>query len=261
MKIIVCIKQVPASTEVRLDPVTNNLIRDDSEGVINPYDLHAIEEGIGLKESYGAELTVISMGPPAACESLREALAMGADQAVLISDRRFAGSDTLATAYVLAKSIERLGGCDLVICGRQTIDGDTAQVGPELAQKLDFNLATNVSGVEELTKDRVKLRRMVEDGYYLLRIGLPLLITVTKEINTPRTASLKGMMRAKKAEILNLSADDIMADPEKIGIAGSPTKVKRVYKPNISRGGQIFKGDPQAAAKELFDKLKNDKIL
>lgn len=261
MKIIVCIKQVPASTDLKLDPVTNNLIRDLAPGVINPYDLYAIEEAVRLKERFGAEVTAISMGPPQAADTLREALALGIDQGVLITDRRFAGSDTLATAYVLAKSIRKLGDPDLIICGRQSVDGDTGQVGPELAGTLGFRLATNVAEIEDIDKDKIIVKRMTEDGYYRLKYLLPALITVTKEINHPRSPSLKGMMRAKKSEILNLSADQIGVDLDKIGADGSPTKVARIFKPASNPSALLITGDPNEAAKTLFDRLKEGKII
>ncbi len=261
MKIAVCIKQVPASTDVKLDPVTNNLVRDDAPGVINPYDLHAIEEAVRVKERYGGTITAISMGPPAASEALREAISLGVDEVALISDRSFAGADTLATAYTLSKALEKIGPFDLIICGKQSVDGDTGQVGPEMAQMLNTSLATSVSNIEEVDSGKVILKRMVEDGYLRVEANLPLLITVTKEINIPRIPSLKGMMKAKKEEIPTLSAEEIGADQSRIGILGSPTKVRRVYKPISTGPGQMIEGTPSEAARSLLKKLKESKIV
>ena len=192
MKIVVCVKQVPDTTEVKINPETNTLIREGVASILNPFDMYAVEEAIRLKERLGATVTILSMGPPQVAEALREAIAMGADEAVLISDRAFAGSDTLATAYALLKGIEKIGDVKLIICGKQAIDGDTAQVGPEIAENMGIPHLTYVKKINEISEDQITLERMNEDGFERLEMPLPALITVVKEINEPRLPSIKG---------------------------------------------------------------------
>ncbi|MGE4358114.1 MAG: electron transfer flavoprotein subunit beta, partial [Candidatus Omnitrophota bacterium] len=231
MNIIVCIKQVPDTTEVKIDPQTNTLIREGVASIINPFDMYAIEEGIRLKEKYGGKVTVISMGPPQAEEALREAISLGCDEAILITDRAFAGSDTWATSYTLAKAIEKIGDFDLIICGKQAIDGDTAQVGPGISAHLDIPQVTYVKKIEEIkigepqsditggTSNQIIMRveRMVEEGYEVIEVPLPCLITVVKEINEPRLPSLKGKLRAKSAEIKKWGILDLGLDKKEVG--------------------------------------------
>ena len=180
MNIIVCIKQVPDTTKVKIDPETNTLVREGVESIINPFDIYALEEAIRLKEKIGGNVTVLTMGPPQAAEVLREAIAMGADDVYLLSDKAFAGADTLATSYTLSKGIEKVGQFDLIICGKQTMDGDTAQVGSEIAQKLGIPVVTYVSKIEDIENGQIKLKRMVEDGYEVIETETPLLMTVIK---------------------------------------------------------------------------------
>jgi len=255
MKIICCLKQVPDAKNVRLDPKTNTLSREGVESIMNPYDRHALEEGVRLKEKYGGEVVALSMGPPQATEMLREAISCGADQAVLVSDRAFAGADTWATTYTLAMAIKKVGGCDLILCGKQAIDGDTAQVGPGLAQRMDFPYASYVRKIEDFRENTLVLERMMDDGYDQLEIPLPALLTVVKEINEPRIPSLKGKMRAKKAEIAVLDAAAIDAEPDLLGLKGSPTQVVRVFAPELKGNRTMLEGEPDQIVGQLMEKL------
>ncbi len=261
VKIVVCVKQVPDTTEVKINPETNTLIREGVASIINPFDMYAVEEAIRIKEKIGGTVTVLSMGPPQVAESLKELIGMGVDDAVLLSDRAFAGSDTLATSYALAKGIEKIGDAQLIICGKQAIDGDTAQVGPEIAEKLGIPHLTYVKKINEINEDQITLERMNEDGYERVQMPLPALLTVVKEINEPRLPSLKGMMRAKKAEVPVWSAEMIGADPSKIGLKGSPTWVKRIFIPEIKCQGQIFEGTPEEQVKALAEAILTRKIV
>jgi electron transfer flavoprotein beta subunit len=256
MKIIVCIKQVPDAKDVRLDPKTNTLAREGVESIMNPYDRHALEEAVAIREKQGGTVTAITMGPPQAQMVLREAIACGADDGVLISDRAFAGADTWATAYTLAKAVQTLGGCDLIVCGKQAIDGDTAQVGPGLACRLQLPYATCVQKTRKVGTEAIEVERMMDDGFDVLRLPLPALITVVKDINEPRVASLKGKMKAKKAEIRQLSASDIGADPQCLGLAGSPTQVVRVFSPEPRGNRKIFSGSVEEQVDQLVACLK-----
>ena len=256
MKIIVCIKQVPDAKDVRLDPETNTLAREGVESIINPYDQHALEAGVSIKEALGGEVTVISMGPPQAEEVLRQAIACGADNGALVSDRSFAGADTWATSYTLAKAIAALGDFDLIICGKQAIDGDTAQVGPGLAMRLGIPYATCIQKIRDAEESAIVMERMMDDGYDVLKSGLPLLISVVKDINQPRVPSLKGKMKAKKAEIKMLNAQDIDADKACIGLPGSPTQVVRVFPPEPRGERAILSGSIDEQVEQLVDRLK-----
>lgn len=255
MDIIVCIKQVPNTTDVRIDPQTNTLIREGVESVINPFDTYAIEEGVLLKERFGGKVTVISMGPPQAEASLREAISLGADGAVLVSDRAFAGSDTWATSYTLSQAIKRIGKFDIIICGKQASDGDTAQVGPGISTHLNIPQVAYVKKIEEITGSRMKVERMTEEGYEVLEAPLPCLITVVKEINEPRLPSLKGKMRAKSSNITVWKAQDINCDPESTGLRGSPTKVVKIFTPPRRGKGQILAGETRDIVEKLVDLL------
>lgn len=264
LNIIVCIKQVPDTTEVKIDPKTNTLIREGVASIINPFDMYAIEEGIRLKEKYGGKVTVISMGPPQAEEALREAIAMGCDEAVLITDRALAGSDTWATSFTLAKTIEKIGEFDLIICGKQAIDGDTAQVGPGISAHLDIPQVTYVKKIEEVLGDSHKItmrvQRMVEEGYEVIETPLPCLITVVKEINEPRLPSLKGKLRAKNTTITKWGIQELGIDKKDVGLEGSPTRVVKIFSPPPRKGGQILQGNPQEMAEKLVELLKPEII-
>lgn len=256
MKIIVCIKQVPDAKDVRLDPETNTLAREGVESIMNPFDQHALEAGVSLKESCGGEVTVLSMGPPQAEAVLRQAISCGADHAVLVSDRSFAGADTWATSYTLAKAVDQIGTYDLIICGKQAIDGDTAQVGPGLAMRLDIPYATCIQKIRSADENTIVFERMMDDGYDVLQSGYPLLMTVVKDINEPRVPSLRGKMKAKKAEIRALNAEDIAADPSCIGLPGSPTQVVKVFPPEPRGSRAILTGDLDEQVEQLVEKLK-----
>jgi electron transfer flavoprotein beta subunit len=257
MKLLVCIKQVPDAKDVRLDPATNTLTREGVESIMNPYDRHALEEAVAIREQVGGTVTVITMGPPQAEAVLREAIACGADEGVLVSDRSFAGADTWATAYTLAYAAQTLGSFDLFLCGKQAIDGDTAQVGPGLACRLQIPYTTCVQKTRKVSHDAIEVERMMDDGYDVVRLPLPALLTVVKDINEPRVASLKGKMKAKKATIKKFSAADIGADPQCIGLAGSPTQVVRVFSPEARGDRVIFSGNVQQQVEQLVARLKN----
>ena len=260
MNIIVCIKQVPDTTDVRIDPETNTLIRSGVACIVNPFDMYAVEEGVRLKEKFGGKVTVLTMGPPQAEEALRETISLGADEAILISDRAFAGSDTWATSYTLSGAIRKIGDYDVIICGKQAIDGDTAQVGPGISAHLDIPQITYVKKIEDLNMDNKYMRseRMTEEGYEIIESPLPCLITVVKEINEPRLPSLKGKMRSKKAEIKKWGAKDLDLDPGLIGLNGSPTKVVKIFTPPPREKGQVLEGDPKEISEKLAELLKND---
>ncbi len=256
MNIVVCIKQVPGTTEVRIDPQTNTLVREGVKSIINPFDTYALEEGVCLRERYGGKVTIITMGPPQAEAALREAISLGADEAILLSDRAFAGSDTLATAYVLSRAVARLDDCDLVICGRQTLDGDTGQVGPELAQRLGIPFVGYVSKVEE-TRDRyILVQRMIDEGYELIETPLPCVISVVKEINVPRLPSLRGMMKSKSAPIPVWTAQELDIEADKVGVAGSPTRVIRIFFPQRSHKSQMLEGTAESQVDQLVERLR-----
>ncbi|MBF0386331.1 MAG: electron transfer flavoprotein subunit beta/FixA family protein [Candidatus Omnitrophica bacterium] len=256
MNIIVCVKQVPDTTEVRIDPVTKNLVREGVKAIINPFDMYAIEEGLRLKEKFGGKVTAITMGPPQAEAILREAISLGCDDVVLVSDRGFAGSDTLATGYTLSKAIEKIKDYDLIICGKQAIDGDTAQVGPGIAATLDIAQIAYVRKVEEIKDGYITAERATEAGYEVVQSKLPCLLTVVKEINDPRLPSLKGKMRAKSAVVTVWKAADILAEESRIGLKGSPTWVLNIFTPPPRSKGKIFAGEPQEAVDQLFESVK-----
>jgi len=258
MNIIVCIKQVPDTTNVRIDPETNTLVRSGVQSIVNPFDMYAIEEGVRLKEKFGGAVTIVTMGPPQAEEALREAISLGADEAVLISDRAFAGSDTWATSYTLSRAIQKIGKFDIIICGKQAIDGDTAQVGPGIAAFLDIPQITFVKKIEDIKDSFMRAERMTEEGYDIVESPLPCLITVVKEINEPRLPSLKGKLRAKKAEIRKLEAKDLDADPDSLGLKGSPTKVVKIFTPSPRKGGQILEGEAKDVCEKLVELLKTE---
>lgn len=257
MNIIVCIKQVPETADIKIDPKTNTLIREGASSIINPYDMYAIEEALRIKEKVGGKVTVITMGPPQAESALREAISLGSDQAILITDKAFAGSDTWATSYTLACAIRKVGNFNLIICGKQAMDGDTAQVGPGISVQLDIPQITYVKKIEKIDQNFAQVERMTEEGYEIIETPLPCLFTVVKEINEPRLPSLKGKMRAKKAEIVSWRSQDIQASPERIGLTGSPTQVIKIFTPPPRKGGQILEGSPEEVANKLGNILKD----
>jgi electron transfer flavoprotein beta subunit len=251
LKIVVLIKQVPDTTEVTIDRETNTLVREGVPSIINPFDMYALEEGLRMRERAGeGTVTVMSMGPPQVESSLRETIALGADEAVLISDRAFAGSDTWSTSYTLAAAIRKLPGFDIVLCGKQAIDGDTAQVGPGVAQFLGIPQVTYVRKIE-LDGGRAAAERMMEDGHDVVRTPLPAVFTVVKEINEPRLPSLKGKMRAKKCEIAVWGPSDLDVDLSELGLDGSPTRVIRIFAPEPRAGGRMLEGEVNEVVEEL----------
>ena len=256
MKIIVCVKQVPDAKDVKLDPKTNTLAREGVESIMNPYDRHALEEAVRLKEKHGGTVTAITMGPPQAEDTLRDAVACGADEGVLVSDRAFAGADTWATTYTLAMAVKKLGEFDLILCGKQAIDGDTAQVGPGLAQRLDIPYVAYVRKVTDKVDNALHVERLMDDGYDEVAMPLPGLLTVVKDINEPRVPSLKGKMKARKMQATVLSAADIGADPEKLGLQGSTTQVVRVFSPEFKSERTILSGTVDEQVAELVVKLE-----
>lgn len=261
MNVVVCLKQVPGTTQVKIDPATNTLIRQGIENIINPFDTYAIEEGVRLRERFGGRVTAISMGPPQAEAALREAISLGADEGILLSDPAFAGADTWATSYTLSVALRKLGQYDLIVCGRQTLDGDTGQVGPQLAEMLVIPFLAYVSQIEEVADGVMRVRRMVEDGYEIMASPLPAVITVVKEINTPRLPSLRGIARSKSATIPVWGIKELNAAPDKVGLSGSFTRVVRVFSPERVGRGEIFQGDVKEQVDCLIDRLKDNGLV
>ena len=263
MHIVASIKQVPDTTQVRIDPETNTLIREGVPSIINPFDVHAIEEAVRLKERYGGKVTIISMGPPQAAEALRKAMSSGADEVILASDRAFAGADTLATSAALTAIIRRVSQdepVDLVLCGKQTIDGDTAQVGPGIASRLKYAQLTYVDKIEsvDLEARRIRVRRHVEGAHEVLEAPLPAVLTLLPDINEPRYASLPSLVRALRHQVPVWTHETVALDPKTIGLNGSPTQVRRIFAPPRRGRGEILPGgsdDPDAAAAALVERL------
>ncbi len=260
MHIIVCVKQVPDTANVRINPETNTLMREGVESIMNPFDEYALEEALRLKDSHGARVTVITMGPPQADVVLREAMARGADDGVLLTDRAFAGADTLATSYAIAQAIKKVNAKpDLVLFGKQAIDGDTAQVGPGVSEFLDVSLVTYVKGIS--VKDGVfTVETLMDEGVDVIEGRLPAVMTVVKEAGAPRFASLSGWMEAKKTAIPRWGAKDVGAEAEACGLNGSPTKVVKIFAPPTKTGGVRMDGrEEPAAAVEAILKALQDK--
>lgn len=260
MHIVACIKQVPDTAEVRINPETGTLMREGVPSIINPYDVHAVEAGIQLKEQYGAKLTVLTMGPPQAESALLECIAMGADEAVLLTDRAFAGSDTWATAYALSLAMRKLQP-DVILCGKQAIDGDTAQVGPEMATMLDMPHVAYIKKIVGVEDGAMRVWRLMDEGYDVVEAKLPVLLTVVRELNTPRLPSLKGKMRAKKYAVPRWSAADVGADEKKLGLQGSPTQVKNIFAPEMRTDREMIEGAADEQAAKLLAKLMELKCL
>jgi electron transfer flavoprotein alpha subunit len=269
LNIVVCIKQVPDTNDMRIDPKTNNLIREGVPSVVNPTDLNAIEEALRFKDRYGAKVSVMSMGPPQAEQSLREAIAMGADAAYLLTDRPFGGADTLATSYALWRGMIKLeaqdGPTDVIFFGKVAIDGETGQVGPGLAVRLGFPVVTYCSRIVkvDLTNRFIEAERRVDDGIELVRVPIPCAITVTEEANEPRQPTIDGLLKAKKAKITSWNKDAVQADPKQIGLIGSPTYVKKVTTPPPKKRGEVrdAREKPQEAAAWLVEKLSQMGVL
>ncbi len=262
MNIAVCIKQVPGTTQVKINPETGTLMRDSVEAVVNPFDEYAIEEALRVRERMGGGLVkVITMGPPQAEVALRYAISLGADEAYLVTDRAFAGSDTWATSYTLARGIKAIGAVDLIICGKQAIDGDTAQVGPGVAEMLGLPFVAWVRKIEEVTEKSIRVQRLMDEGHDVVSMPLPGLITVVKEINTPRMASLRGKIKAKSAKIVTLNAEALSADKDKIGLTGSPTQVLRSFVPVRKSGGEKVSGEVSTLVTKIVSTVKELNVI
>ena len=257
MKIDVCVKQVPASNETRLDPVTHTILRNGAGSILNPFDTYAVEEALRIKESCGGTITAFSMGIPAAKEMLRRVLELGVDHAVLLTDRAFAGSDTLATARTLAAAVASDGMPDLILCGRMETYGDTAQVGPMLAETLGIPHVSDVAAIEEITEEAAVIRRLTDYGYVRLRVRFPALLTVLKEINNPRLPSLSGILDAEDAEIDVLDHEALQLDPARTGLSGSATRVVATERPVQERKAEILSGSPEEQADALIRRLRS----
>ncbi len=261
MNIIVLVKQVPDTSEVKINRETNTLIRDGVPSIINPYDMYAIEEALRLREQHGGKVTAVTMGPPQAAEALKEAVALGVDDVVLLSDRAFAGADTWATSYALAKGIKKIGSFDLVIAGKQAIDGDTAQVGPETADMLGIPFVAYIRKIEKVDSGKMTVERMMDEGYDVVETSLPALITVVKEINQPRLPSLKGKMKAKSLKVTTMNAKDIEADVNMTGLKGSPTQVVRIFPPAPRGQREILSGTIEEQVATVARKLKEQSLI
>ena len=267
MEILVCVKQVPDTAEVKIDPEKHTVIRAGVPNIFNPFDQNALEAALQLKDSQGARVTLLSMGPLQAEDVLREGLAMGADDAYLLTDRKVGGSDTLATGYCLAQAVRKVAELqgieqfDMVLCGKQAIDGDTAQVGPQIATELGIPQITYAAEIN-VDGTTVRVKQQNEEGYIVTEAQFPVLITAVKELNEPRFPTIRGTMKAKKREIPHLSADDIKVDETKIGLKGSPTMVRKIFTPPQRTQGLVIKEeDPNAAVSVLMEKLTAQKII
>lgn len=261
MNIIVCVKQVPANTQVKLNPVTNTLIRDGVQNTINHFDLNALEAALELRERYGGKVTVITMGPPQAEEVLKRAITMKIDAAYLVCGREFAGADTLATSYTLAKAIQKIGVPDIIICGKQAIDGDTAQVGSGIAEWLKIALVSNISKIESIEDGKIVVHRHMDSGSEVVRAQLPVLLTASKELNQPRVGSVTGRLAAKTFKPEVLSAADLDCDLDMLGLKGSPTTVSKVFVPQREKQKELLEGDIETQATTLVNKLKKAQLV
>lgn len=255
MKIIVPIKQVPETSNVKMDPETGTVVRAGVETVVNPLDLYAIETALRLREKYGGTVVAVSMGPPQATKALKEAIAMGCDDAVLVSDRKFGGSDTWATSYTLAQAIKKIDGYDLIVAGERATDGDTAQVGPGIASWLDIPVATYVAKIEKAENGTLVAERLVEEGYQVLSVAMPALVTVVKEIASPRIPTLRGKKKAMAASIPVFCTDNMELDHAALGLKGSPTKVIKIESPKVMRSGKVVRVSDAEPVEAVVDQL------
>jgi electron transfer flavoprotein beta subunit len=268
MQIVVCIKQVPDTTQVQIDPVTNTLVREGIPFIVNPYDTHALEEALRIKDQFGMRVVAISMGPPNAEATLRKALALGVDEAILLSDRAFGGADTLATSKVLSAAIKKLHGEEevgLVLCGKQTIDGDTAQVGPGIATRNCYSQLTLVDRVEkvDLLKKRIRVRRKLEGRHEIVDAPLPAMLTVVRELNRPRYPSVPLRLESEEMEVKVWNNEVLGLDVSSIGLKGSPTWVSRIFSPEREKGEIVGDGlrDPKGSSRLLLEKLLSKDLL
>lgn len=267
MEILVCVKQVPDTAEVKIDPVKHTVIRAGVPNIFNPFDQNALEAALQLKDNQGAKVTLLCMGPPQAKDVLREGLAMGADDAYLLSDPKVGGSDTLATGYALSQAIKKLAAdkgieqFDIILCGKQAIDGDTAQVGSQIASELGIAQITYAAKLD-VEGDTVTVKQQNEEGYYVTEAKFPVLVTAVYELNDPRFPTIRGTMKAKRREIPTLTAADIDIDLARVGLKGSPTKVRKIFTPPQRSGGLVInEEDPQVAVDQLMEKLTAAKVI
>jgi len=263
MELIVMMKQVPDTTEIRVDPDTGNLVREGVESIINPDDRHAIEAGLQIREKLGGRVTVISMGPPQTIDAMSEALALGVDRGILLSDKFFSGADTWATSFTLGRAIEKMDSFDLVICGHQAIDGDTAQVGPQLAEYLNLPQITYVKEIEEIGEGGIVVKRAMEDGYERIACPLPALITVMKELNTPRFPRFDWLINAcdRRAPIEIWNAAELEVKAYQVGLRGSLTHVIRTFVPKNERRGEIMEGAAQRIVETFVGRLRENRLV
>jgi electron transfer flavoprotein beta subunit len=269
MLIVTCIKQVPDTTQVKIDPETGTLIREGVPSIINPFDAHALEESLRLKDKYGFKVVALSMGPPSTEMTLRKAIAVGADEAILLSDRAFGGADTLATSMVLSEAIKMLSAQEeiaLVICGKQTIDGDTAQVGPGIATRLGYSQLTSIDRIDEIDmhRKRITVRCKFEGRYEILESSLPAMVAVLREINRPRYPTVPMRLKSQEAEVKVWNNRWMRISEDKIGLKGSATSVRRIFSPDRDKG-QIIGGDkvsdPDEAARSLIEMLVSKSLI
>jgi len=262
MDIIVLVKQVPDTTEVKLDPKTGNLIREGVESIINPDDRHALEAAIDLQEIHGGKVTALSMGPPQAIDAISEALGMGVDEGILLTDKAFGGADTWATSFTLGKAIEKIEKYDLILCGRQAIDGDTAQIGPQVADYLNIPQVSYVCEIEKIEEDALVAKTRLEDGFERVRCGLPALLTVIGELNTPRYPLVGRVLDAckEKAPIKVWNAADIGVQTSQVGLEGSLTHVIKTFAPKFKRDTEMLKGDTREMVGDLMGRLKENRL-
>jgi electron transfer flavoprotein beta subunit len=256
--IIVCVKQVPDATQVRIDPETNTLDRSSAPAILNPYDEHAVEAAVAIKKHYGGKVSVISMGPMMAKDVIKKCISMGADAGYLLSDRSFAGSDTLATSYILTMGIKKImeaDPVDIVICGKQAVDGDTAQVGPGIARRLNFPVLTYVQKIDTVESGSITVQRKMDNGHEVVECKLPCLLTVEKEINELSYASLPEMIRAAQYDVVTWGANVIQADTAMMGLKGSPTSVRKIFAPPERKGGIPLQGDAKTVAATIVSQI------
>ncbi|MCK4283614.1 MAG: electron transfer flavoprotein subunit beta/FixA family protein [Candidatus Brocadiae bacterium] len=264
MNIVVCIKQVPETGNVRMDEETGTMVREGVESIVNPLDLYAIEAAIRLKQEHDGRITVVSMGPPSAEKAVREAISMGCEAGVLVTGREFAGSDTHATSYCISRAVQKLSPCDLVLMGVRATDGETGQVGPGVAAFLGMPLCTYASRIGPVDGESITIERLVETGYETLRLPFPCVVTVGKEIGHPRLSTLRGKQRARRAEVLTWGADDLGVEPDLLGLKGSPTRVVKIARPKVNRSGRMLdvaRLGAHEAARQLVDFLEEKDLL
>jgi len=255
MNIIVCVKQVPGTNEVKMNKETNTIIREGIESIINPFDTYALEEALRIKDAYKGKVTALSMGIPQTAQLLKQTMALGVDEAILLSDRAFAGADSLATSYALSMGVKKINNYDLIICGKQATDGDTAQVGPSLAEKLNIPHITYVNKIEEIGDGFIRCTRLTSEGYEVIESSLPALLTVIEDLNVPRLPSIKNLREAKNREVAILNISDINADSKFTGLSGSPTQVVKTFIPEYNINNEMIEGTPAEQAEKLVDNL------